>query len=119
MSLFQIFDMPKATQIKWFLHPWFLDLLELHKYDTMGQSPVDLSKHDQLLELYQETVSQIPSLPEPLLSVQEICQLLDIQPGPLVGEIKEVMFDNQLEGTLRTRKQAQEFIQNYYKKSLQ
>ena len=119
MSLFQIFDMPKATQIKWFLHPWFLDLLELHKYDTMGQTPVDLSKYNELLKLYQDTVSQIPSLPNPLLSGEDICQVLDIKPGPVVGEIKEAMFDKQLEGHLQTRKQAEEFIIDMYKNSLQ
>jgi len=110
MSLFQIFDMPKATQIKWFLHPWFLDLLELHKYDTMGQSPVDLSKHDELLKLYQDTVSEIPSLPDPLLSGTEICEFLKINPGPKVGEIKEAIYDLQLESKLQTKEQAQEYL---------
>jgi poly(A) polymerase len=114
MSLFQIFDMPKATQIKWFLHPWFLDLLELHKYDTMGQSPVDLTKHDQLLKLYQDTVSEIPSLPDPFLSGTEICHLLAIQPGPKVGKIKEQIYDLQLENKLKSKQEAQDYLLKHF-----
>jgi len=110
MSLFQIFDMPKATQIKWFLHPWFLDLLSLHKYDTQGQTPVDLTKHDELLKLYQQTVSKIPSLPKPFLSGSEICEYLKIEPGPRIGEIKDLIYDLQLESKLTSKNQAIEYL---------
>jgi len=114
MSLFQIFDMPEATRIKWFLHPWFLDLLKLHKYDTMGQTPVDLSPHDKLLKLYQETVAKIPSLPEPLISGDQICQSLSIKPGPMVGQLKEMVYDQQLEGKISNLKQAEDFVKQAY-----
>ncbi|MBT6143187.1 CCA tRNA nucleotidyltransferase [bacterium] len=110
MSLYQIFDMTVSRQKHWFLHPWFLDLLEVHKYDTMGQQPQDLSRYHELHDLYSKTVSKIKVLPKPFLDGSQITKLLSIKPGPQVGVIKSELYDLQLDGVFKSKKEAQSYL---------
>jgi len=113
MSIYQILDMPKKTQIKWFRHLWYLDLLELNKYDILGTTPSDLSTYLKILRLYHETVKDLPAQYPKLVSGLDVMQKLDLKPGPKVAQILEDIHDLQLEGKITTTKEALEFIENY------
>lgn len=112
MSIYQIFDMPKKTQIKWFRHIWYLDLLELNKYDVLGTSPSDLSMYLKVLKLYHETVKDLPAEYPKLISGDQIMQILNLKPGPKVAQIIEEIKDLQLENKITTEKQAIEYVEN-------
>ena len=49
---------------------------------------------------------------KPLIGGREIIHLLGIKPSPLVGEILEKLVLAQLEGKVKTKKEAQEFVKN-------
>ena len=48
----------------------------------------------------------------PLLSGKEIVEILDLKPSPKVGIIKEMLLEAQIEGVVRTKKQAVQFIKS-------
>ncbi|WP_457601056.1 HDIG domain-containing metalloprotein [Hydrogenivirga sp.] len=52
---------------------------------------------------------------EPLLNGHEIMAVLNITQGKMVGEIKKRLEEAQLEGRVRTREEAVEFIKNAYR----
>lgn len=110
MSLFQILDMTYKNQVKWFLKPWFLDLLEIHKYDTLGTEPSDTSMYDKLKDLYHEVVSNLPERLPKLVSGQDVMRIFEIQAGPRVAEILELAYDAQIEGHIKTEQEALDFL---------
>lgn len=113
MSLYNVLDMPKATRLKWFLKPWFLDLLELNKHDILGTDPADLSTYEEIKELYSKEVGELPDELPKLLSGKDIMEIKGIKPGPELGVMLEELEDLQLEGTITTREQALEWLNNY------
>ncbi len=112
MNLFQILDMSYKNQVKWFLKPWFLDLLEIHKYDTLGTEPADISMYQKIKDLYHNTVKDLPEQFPKLVSGQDIMQILNIPAGPRLGEILEDIYDLQIEKKLNSRSQALDYIKS-------
>ena len=112
MSVHNVLDMPKATRIKWFLKPYFLELLDLHKHDVLGTTPSDLSKHDEIYNLYHKEVSELPDKLPKLLSGEDIMKQKGIKPGPEIGMILEELEDLQLEGKISSRQEALDWLQS-------
>lgn len=113
MSVHNVLDMEKATRLKWFLKPYYLDLLDLHKHDVLGTDPADLSKHDEIYNLYHKEVSELPDELPKLLDGHDIMQVKGVKPGPKLGLILEELEDLQLEGKITTRQQALEWLKGY------
>ena len=108
-----LIDMPKAKKIKWFLHPWFLNLMEVFKADAKGTTPIDLKLYDDIYKLYESTVSEIKKIPKPFLSGKEIMSELKIKSGPLVGEISEQLLHQQLEGNIKNKPAAKKWLKKF------
>ncbi|WP_081825232.1 HD domain-containing protein [Persephonella sp. IF05-L8] len=51
---------------------------------------------------------------QPLLNGKEIMEILGIKPSPIVGKIKEKLQNKQIEGKIKTKQQAIEFIKELY-----
>jgi poly(A) polymerase len=49
---------------------------------------------------------------EPLLSGKEIMEILNLKPSPKVGEIKEKLLKAQIEGIVKTKEQALNFVKS-------
>jgi len=110
MSVYNVLEMKKATRLKWFLKPWFLELLELNKYDVLGTDPADLSIYEEVLELYRTEVGELPDELPKLLDGGDIMRELGLKPGPQVGVLLEELEDLQLEGAVTTREEALEWL---------
>ncbi|PIQ79417.1 phosphohydrolase [Candidatus Peregrinibacteria bacterium CG11_big_fil_rev_8_21_14_0_20_41_10] len=114
MSVFNVLDMPKQTRMKWFLKPWFLDLLEVHKADASGAIPVDLAGYQKVRSLYDKETSQLPAQLPKLLSGEEVMQILQLKPGPKLGLILEEIADLQKAGELVTPLQTRAWLKHNY-----
>ncbi|MEJ7553883.1 MAG: HDIG domain-containing metalloprotein [Aquificaceae bacterium] len=82
-----------------------------------GDQEVEIKKlletiHD-LVSFKREKLSKVPI--EALLDGREIMQTLGIAQGPLVGKLKKALEEAQLEGKVKTKEEALEFIKAYYK----
>jgi poly(A) polymerase len=110
MTLVQIQEMPKAAKIRWFLKPYFLDLLELHKADANGINLNDNGLYDQLLTEYRYEMSLRPDELPKLLTGTEIIALTGIPAGPKIKNLVDQIQDLQYEGKIQTKKQAEEWL---------
>jgi len=48
----------------------------------------------------------------PLLSGEDICNELNLAPSPLIGKLKNALWEAQLEGKVTTRRDAVAFLRN-------
>lgn len=110
MMVYNVLKMPVGRRRHWFLNPWYLDLLEVNRCDTMGTIPSDLSTYNKVLALYRKDMKEMPAEPKRLLSGEEVMELLGIPPSEKVGEILEKLRMLQLEKKLKTKAQAKEWL---------
>lgn len=112
MTLFQIFDLKKETRIKWYRKEWFLDLLEVHKYDVLGTIPSDLSNYHKIEKMYDEETSHLPPELPKLISGKDVMDILNIEPGPKVQEVLDKIHEQQLLGEVKTKINALDYIKS-------
>lgn len=123
----QFYEMRLATRLKYYDHPFFKDLIKLHRADILGCIPEDLSlksrkKTLEGLKIIEENYEYahhskiLPSHKKEFFSGKEIMEILEIPSGEKVGEIKEKLREMQLEGELETKELALEFLKKLKKK---
>ena len=94
------------------------DLIELSRADRLSaQGPAvtkemtdNALKHlENLLDYYEKIKAEVKN-PKPLLDGREIMEILNIKPSKRVGEIIEMLIEQQLMGNIKTREKAVEFV---------
>jgi tRNA nucleotidyltransferase/poly(A) polymerase len=107
-------DVPnmRVAKLKRFMaRPTFDDELELHRVDCESSHRM-LDNYEFLLRKRQEFANE-PIIPPPLVRGDDLIAL-SLKPGPKFGEILEAVETRQLEGTLRTREEALEWVKREY-----
>src|SRR6266704_3115863 len=107
-------DVPKMREAKlkrFIARPTFDDELELHRVDCEGSHRM-LDNYEFLLRKREEFASE-PIIPPPLVRGDDLIAL-GLKPGPRFGEILEAVERRQLEGNLRTREEALEWVKREY-----
>lgn len=103
-------DVPRmrVARLKRFMaRPHFTDELELHRVDCLGSHGM-LDNYEFLVRKQEEFANE-PIIPPPLVRGDDLIAL-GLKPGPQFGEILEAVETRQLEGVLRDREEALEFI---------
>ena len=107
-------DVPKMREAKlkrFMARPTFDDELELHRVDCEGSHRM-LDNYEFLLRKREEFANE-PIIPPPLVRGNDLIAL-GLKPGPKFGEILEAVETRQLEGNLRTREEALEWVKREY-----
>jgi tRNA nucleotidyltransferase/poly(A) polymerase len=107
-------DVPKmrVAKLKRFMaRPTFADELELHRVDCESSHRM-LENYEFLLRKREEFANE-PIIPPPLLRGDDLIAL-GLKPGPKFGEILEAVETRQLEGTLRDRDEAIDWVKREY-----
>src|SRR5438128_85625 len=107
-------DAPKmrVAKLKRFMErPTFVDELELNRADCESSHRM-LDNYEFLLRKREEFANE-PIIPPPLVRGDDLIAL-GLKPGPKFGEILEAVETRQLEGTLRTREEALEWVKKRY-----
>jgi poly(A) polymerase len=107
-------DVPnmRVAKLKRFMaRPTFDDELELHRVDCESSHRM-LDNYEFLLRKREEFANE-PIIPPPLVRGDDLIAL-GLKPGPKFGEILEAVETRQLEGTLRTRDEALEWVRREY-----
>jgi tRNA nucleotidyltransferase/poly(A) polymerase len=110
MIMVPLVEMAEGRKRHWFLHPWFLNLMQVFKADAEGTTPTDLALYEKIFSLYRASLKKMPVLPAPLLHGEDVMKVLGIKPGKKVGEIMAEIKEKQLEGKIKTKKQALAWI---------
>jgi poly(A) polymerase len=107
-------DVPKMREAKlkrFMARPTFDDEIELHRVDCEGSHRM-LDNYEFLLRKREEFANE-PIIPPPLVRGDDLIAL-GLKPGPKFGEILEAVETRQLEGHLRTREEAIEWVKQEY-----
>src|SRR5438034_7579978 len=102
----------RVAKLKRFMaRPTFGEELELHRVDCESSHRI-LDNYEFLLRKREEFANE-PIIPPPLVRGDDLIAL-GLKPGPKFGEILEAVETRQLEGTLRTRDEALEWVKREY-----
>ncbi len=107
-------DVPnmRVAKLKRFMaRPTFVDELELHRVDC--QSSHGMMENFDFLVQKREEFANEPIIPPPLVRGDDLLAL-GMKPGPKIGEILEAVETRQLEGMLRSREEALEWVKREY-----
>ena len=107
-------DVPKmrVAKLKRFMaRPTFEDELELHRVDCASSHRM-MDNYEFLLRKREEFANE-PIIPPPLVRGDDLIAL-GLKPGPRFGEILEAVETRQLEGTLRSREEALDWLKREY-----
>src|SRR5438093_5846547 len=107
-------DVPKMriAKLKRFMaRPTFVDELELHRVDC--ESSHRMLENYEFLLRKREEFANAPIIPPPLVRGDDLIAL-GLKPGPKFGEILEAVETHQLEGTLRNREEALDWVKREY-----
>lgn len=109
-----IIKMKIARKRKWAQHPWFPDLLLVWKCDSEAsfigeKNKVDLLLYNYAKKLYEEEQKR-PKPPKLLVNGYEVMKIRKIPSGPVIGQILKAVEEAQLEGKLKTKRDALKFI---------
>ena len=91
--------------------PTFDDELELHRVDCEGSHRM-LDNYEFLLRKRDEFANE-PIVPPPLVRGDDLIAL-GLKPGPKFGKILEAIETRQLEGNLRSREEALDWLKREY-----
>lgn len=90
-------------------NPLFEDLIKLHKYDVLA-SDKDLKNYYVILEREKEIrVELLKEPPKRLITGYDVMNL-GISPGPIISELMSKVEDAQLEGIIKTKEEALNYL---------
>ena len=107
-------DVPKmrVAKLKRFMaRPTFEKELELHRVDCASSHRM-MDNYEFLLRKREEFANE-PIIPPPLVRGDDLIAM-GMKPGPKFGEILEAVETRQLEGTLKDRQQALDWVKSEY-----
>lgn len=107
-------DVPKmrVAKLKRFMaRPTFDEELELHRVDCASSHRM-MDNYEFLLRKREEFANE-PIIPPPLVRGDDLITL-GMKPGPKFGEILEAVETHQLEGALKDRQQALDWVKREY-----
>jgi len=113
MSLFHLLekDADELMKRRWFTHPYFPLLLEVHRADAAGTLPPDYHSYNELYKLYMETMEKIPTELPKIISGEEIQEVFKVE-GKAIGDMLAQIKDQQLLGNVSTKEEALTFLRN-------
>lgn len=107
-------DVPnmRVAKLKRFMaRPTFEDELELHRVDCASSHA--MMENYEFLQQKKEEFANEPIIPPPLVRGEDLIAL-GLKPGPRFGEILEAVETRQLEGALKDREEAIEWVKEEF-----
>lgn len=110
-----VLKMKSSRQAHWIHMPFFSELLELLKADTLGTKPKDLSLYHSLKSM-SDRKEELLLKPERFLSGDDIMKVLGIDSGPEIGKLLDAVWHAQLEDKVKNRDEALSFVKKIIEK---
>lgn len=115
MMMASYFEMPEKRLLHWFGNPNFPTLLNLMYADAAGTTPTDLSFYQKVADLYKLKTRKAIKAIKSYLSGSEIMAITGLTAGAKVGEIKEQLFQLQLDHHIKSKKSAENWLRKNFK----
>ena len=116
IPFYQIPQMSRSTRLHFFDHPFFEDLLLLCRCDAKGSSDGDDGLVREIEQMYIDAKNRklLPQFHPELLSGTEIMNITHLPSGKKIGMLKHLLRKKQIEGEVRTKKEAEEWIRCFH-----
>ena len=75
---------------------------------------MDLSAYEGLKKLYRHEIAKLKLMPKKLISGEDIMKMLDLKPGKEIGKILQQVRHAQIEGKIKTSKDAKEYVKKNF-----
>ena len=104
------------------LNPYVEDIIELARADRLcARGPMvtdemvenNLKNLERLYEFYLKIKPRLETLPK-LLDGREIMQILNITPSPILGGVINALEEEQIEGRVKTKDEAEKFVREWF-----
>ncbi len=108
------------------LHPYVEDIIELARADRLSARGPQVSEQmvrenlenlEELLDFYYKIKPTLVSAPK-LLDGREIMEILNIKPSAVLGDIIDALKEAQLEGKVKTKQEAIEYVISYFQNNM-
>ncbi len=99
----------------WYHHPWFTELLQLFWLDIAGTNPSNFSLYDEIVNDYNIFLNANPRPVKPLVSGDEVMEILGIEPGEKVGEVINKVYEAQKNKEITLKREAIEYVKKMEK----
>jgi len=104
-------EMAEDKKADWYYHPWFNELLQIFWLDIAGTDPADYGMYEGIVSDYHRFLDTHPLPPKPLLTGDDVMEILGIAPGERVGEVLKKLYEKQLGGEIGGREEAVRFVE--------
>lgn len=111
MMMASFMTMNDGRLMHWLHNPQMKNLMHLMKADAAGTDPGDFTLYDKIEKLYRLKTRRMPELPKPFLSGEDIMSLTGLPAGSRIGELKDQLYEMQIDGKIKTRKAAEKWLQ--------
>lgn len=103
-------EMPDERKGHWYFHPWFNELLQLFWLDIAGTSPQDFTLYERIVADFHRFLDGHPRPEKPLLTGNEVMEILGIHSGEQVGKILKELHGAQIQKKITSKQDAKEFV---------
>lgn len=103
-------EMTEERKAHWYYHPYFPELLQLFWLDIAGTDPSVFSLYEKIEKNYHRFLDSHPRPPKPLLTGEDVMEILGIGPGERVGEILKGLYEMQIRKEVTTKGEARQYV---------
>lgn len=105
-------DIDSQRKHHWYYHPWFIELLQVFWLDIAGTSPSNFELYESIIDDYNHFLDSNPQPKKPLLTGDEVMEILRIQPGEQVGAILKQLDAVYKDGAISTKAEAIDYLRS-------
>ncbi len=112
MMMGTFFEIDDVRKHHWYYHPWFIELLQVFWLDIAGTTPSSFDMYEKIISDYNHFLDANPRPKKPLLSGDEVMEILSLQPGQEVGRVLKKLEMAQKENIITTKQEAADYLKN-------
>lgn len=106
-------ELSEERKAHWYFHPWFAELLQVFWLDAAGTEPSSFEFYDAVVQAYHTFLDSHPKPEKPLLTGQDVMDILGISPGAKVGRILQTLHEAQVRKEVTTKAEAKHFVEAF------
>lgn len=110
MMMASFLTMNDGRLMHWLHNPQMKNLMHLMYADAAGTDPGDFTLYKKIEKLYKLKTRKHPELPKPFLTGKEIMDITGLPAGSRIGELKDELYELQIDGKVKTRKAAKKWL---------
>ncbi len=111
MMMSTFLSLGEERKAHWYFHPWFGELLRLFAIDIAGTKPGNDSLLRAIEQDFLAFLDRHPRPPKPLMTGEQVMEILGIQPGARVGEVLQLLREAQIRGDISSEEDARDMIE--------